>query len=218
VADEGRDPLNDDNLAAAFRSSRRASGEHLTETAWERLACEEMTPADRDTALVHIMNCAECSTIHRSLMQLREGATNIDGAHDDAGQSYRRWMIPGGLAAAAAILVALLVNRPARVEPDNVTRSATEAAAVTVLSPTANEPLIDRRFSWQGIAGATAYELRVSTQDGARLFTSRRDETFAELPGEIELKEGTYYWRVLAFKGDAEVAASPLVPFISRGR
>jgi hypothetical protein len=213
VPDQSRDPLNDDDLAAAFRSSRRVSGEHLTEAEWERLTCGEMAPAERDTALAHIMNCAECSTIHRSLMQLREGAATIESAKDDAGQAYRRWAIPGGLAAAAAIIVALLIYRPARVEPDNVTRSATRAAAVTVLSPTANEPLIDRRFSWQGIAGATAYELRVSTQDGTRLFTSRRDETFAELPGEIELKEGTYYWRVLAFKGDAEVAASPLVPF-----
>lgn len=215
MADDPRDPLDDDELAAAFRSTRRTSGIHLTEPEWERLTCNEMTPAERDTALAHIISCAECSTIHRGLMQLREGAGEIEQARprETSGTYYRRWMIPGGLATAAAILLALLINRPTRVEPGTVTRSGTETAAITVLSPTANEPLIDRKFSWQGIAGATAYELRVTTQDGNRLFTSKRDETFAELPREIELVAGTYYWRVLAFKGDAEIAASPLIPF-----
>lgn len=228
MADDTRDPLDDDSLRAAFRSGNGARGRsHLSDAEWERLTCDEMPPGERDTALVHIMSCAECTAIHRSLMQLRAGAMQIAppslrsgeaGSRSSAGTHCRRWSIYGGLAAAAAIVIALLINRPARVDPGSVLRSGAAAAVVTVLSPHANEPAVDRRFSWQGIAGATAYELRVTTQDGARIFTSRRDETFAELPAEIDLQEGTYYWRVLAFKGDAEIAASPLIPFISRGR
>ena len=215
MADDPRDPLDEARLGAAFRSARKPTGTHLTESEWERLTCDEMTPAERDTALVHIMSCAECTTIHRGLMELRKGAAEIEDARrqNDSGSYYRRWTIAGSLATAAAIVLALLINRPTRVEPDNVMRSSSAAVVMNVMSPRANEPLIDRKFSWQGVSGATAYELRVSTQDGVRIFTSRRDETFAELPREIELGAGTYYWRVLAFKGDAEVAASPLIPF-----
>jgi hypothetical protein len=218
VADDPRD-LTDGALAAAFRSPR-ASGTHLTEAEWERLTCDEMTAAERDTALGHIMSCAECTTIHRSLMQLREGATEIEQQRprNNAGTNYRRWSIAGGLVTAAAIVAAVLINQPTRVVPDNVMRSGTETTAITVLSPRANEPAVDRRFSWQGVSGATSYELRVTTQDGVRVFTSRRDETFAELPAEIEVKSGTYYWRVVAFKGETEVAASTLIPFTLTAR
>lgn len=220
MADDIRDPLNDDSLAAAFRDARRTLGTHLTEAEWERLTCDEMTLAERDTALAHIMSCDECATIHRSLIQLRAGAQQIESPPSrSVGAtrfSNRRWAMVGGLATAAAIVLALLINRPTRVEPDNVMRSGAEVAALNVMSPRANEPLIDRKFSWEGVPGASAYELRISTQDGVRLFTSRRDETFAELPREIELQPGTYYWRVLAFNGTTEIAASQLIPFTAR--
>ena len=72
-----------------------------------------MTPSERDTALVHILTCEECATIHRSVMQLRDGAGAIGGAKSaTAGARYRRWSILGGMAAAAAIIVALVINRP----------------------------------------------------------------------------------------------------------
>ena len=61
---------------------------------------------------------------------------------------------------------------------------------------------------------------RIIARVGGRVFTSRRDETSAMLPEDIELTAGTYYWRVVALNGDAEAAASPLIPFrfISRER
>ena len=216
MADDPRDPFDDEALAAAFRSGRTSSGKHLSETEWERLTCDEMTPAERDTSLVHIMGCAECTAIHRSLMQLREGARKIETARgSNTGSYYRRWSIFGGLATAAAIVAALLINQPTRIDPGDVTRSGRENAAVVVIAPQSNQPLVERRFAWQPVTGADRYELRVTAQDGASVFTSRRDETSAELPAEVQLGGGTYYWRVLAFKGDAEIAASPLIPFVT---
>jgi hypothetical protein len=221
VADS-RGPLDDDALAAAFRASRTPAGSHLSDADWERLTCDEMTGAQRDAALAHIMSCPECTAIHRSLIQLRTGAAEIaaagppglsevEGRPNIAGRRF--WAIAGGLATAAAIVAAVLINRPTRVDPD-VMRSSREAAAIIAIAPQPGTALINRRFEWQPVAGADSYELRVSTRDGVRVFTSKRDETSAVLPNEIELDAGaSYYWRVLAFKGDAELAASPLTPF-----
>lgn len=215
MADSSRDPFDAAALAALLRAARTPTGEHLSEAQWERLACDEMTAAERDTALVHILTCEECATIHRSVMQLREGARTIETvtASAPSGAYYRRWSIAGGLVTAAAIVAALLINRPARVDLNDVTRSGRAGAALIATSPQSGQPLVGRRFAWQAVAAADSYELRVTTQDGVRVFTSRRDETSAVLPDEIELTAGTYYWRVAALKGDAEIAASPLIPF-----
>ena len=209
------DPLDTAALSAAFRRARKPSGDHLSETQWERLTCDEMAADERDIALAHIMSCAECSTIHRSLIELRAGATEIEGTRPrpNAGVSYRRWTIPGGLATAAAIVLAIWIYRSPQVPPTGVTRSAREPGAVSAIAPLANQPLIDRRFSWQPVAGADSYELRVSTADGVRVFTSKRDETSAVLPAEIHLSAGSYYWQVVAFSGETTIATSPMMRF-----
>jgi hypothetical protein len=216
VADPTSGPVDDGALAAAFRGARQPSGDHLSETQWERLACDEMHPAERDTALAHILSCADCTAIHRSLMELRAGATEIEGLAPQpaAGSSQRRWAIVGGLGAAAALILAVLVDQPSRPNAGSeVARSDRAAGGVTVIAPAIGSVLADRHFAWQPVAGADSYELRVHTDDGGRVFTSRRDETSANLPADTQMPRGAYYWQVTAFKDGATIASSPMIPF-----
>jgi hypothetical protein len=216
VADPTRGPLDDAALAAAFRGARTPSGDHLSETQWERLACDEMTPAERDTALAHILSCADCTAIHRRLMELRTGAAEIDGPAPQplAGWSQKRWAIAGGLAAAAALILAVLVNQPSRPSAGGeAARSDRPAGVVAVIAPGSGSVLADRHFAWQPVPDADSYELRVHTEDGGRVFTSRRDETSADLPADIRMPRGPYYWQVTAFKDGAAIASSSMVPF-----
>ena len=214
MADERRDPLGDAALAAAYRA-RRPSGAHLTESQWEQLTCDEMSRDDRDRALAHIVSCADCSTIHRSLIELRAGAAQIENARPSIGMSYRRWTIVGGLATAAAIVLALVINRPTRVDPD-VLRSAGEKPTVTLVSPLPDALLGENRtFAWQPVDGADRYELRVTTSDGRPILTSNLDQTSTQLPNDVKLAAGEYFWQVVAMKGDATIAASPIRQFNS---
>lgn len=216
MTDPTRGPLDDAALAAAFRGARKPSGDHLSETQWERLACDEMPPAERDTSLAHILSCADCTAIHRSLMELRTGATEIEGLAPQpvAGSSQKRWAIVGGLAAAAALILTVLVDQPSRPSAGGeAARSDRPAGGVTVIAPGSGSVLADRHFAWQPVPGADSYELRVHTDDGGRVFTSRRDETSADLPADTQMPRGSYYWLVTAFKDGATIASSPLIPF-----
>lgn len=207
-----RDPLSDDALAGAYRATRKPSGDHLTPDQWERLACDELRGPDRERALAHIESCGECTAIHRGLLELREGATEIENRspRDNAGLAYRRWSIAGGLATAAAIVFAVLINQPARVDPNDAMRSGLEKPIVTLIPSAQLGP--SRTLAWQPLEGADRYELRVTTTDGKPVFTSRRDQTSARIPLEIAL-QGEYFWRVIALKGDATIATSPISQF-----
>ena len=216
VVDPAGDPLSDAALADVYRASRRPVGDHLSQDQWEHLTCDELSAADRDGALAHIESCGDCSTIHRSLLELRDGATAIEDTRprDNAGLSYRRWTIAGGLATAAAIVFAVLVNQPARTTPgDEVTRSSETRAAIALVTPSPNSVLAGRRFEWQPVATATAYELRVTTADGAGVWSTRVTAPTIELPEGVVMRSGAYYWQVTALREDAAIASSPMVAF-----
>jgi hypothetical protein len=71
--------------------------------------------------------------------------------------------------------------------------------------------LSGRRFEWQPVATATAYELRVTTADGAGVWSTRVTTPSAELPESVVMRSGAYYWQVTALRDNAPIASSPMV-------
>jgi hypothetical protein len=217
VADP-RDPFSDDALAAAYRAARTPAGTHLSDEDWERLTCDELRGADRDRALAHIESCGDCATIHRSLLDLKTQATALqagDAVPAPAAGGYR-WPLFGGLAAAAALVAAVLINLPDRapLPADDAVRSGDALARIAVISPAVERGLIDRRFEWQPVAGASSYEIWVHTAEGGRVWSTRTSTNTAEIPADVPLSGGAYYWRVTAHRGEATIASSAMVPFM----
>lgn len=106
---------------------------HVSDHLWEAIAMGELPPAERDAIAAHVVACAECSAIYRSLRALEEEAPAIDPGAPAAAPSAmasRAWY-----AAAAAALIAiagalLLWNLALR-------RENTELAAVVARSTAA---------------------------------------------------------------------------------
>lgn len=217
---EPRGPrLDDEVLKAAYqRAHAMPRGAHLSETQWEQLTCGELADTDRDRLLDHVFSCPACREVHRSLLQVSAEAPGIDQGAVPAAPTRpvaRAWMYLGALATAAALVAAVLVDlRPLRGARDaTVTRNQAAAVAITVVTPAEGAPLEQRRFAWLPLPGAEAYELIVSNDDGGAVWSGRATEALAQLPPEVVLAPGRYYWRVTALRDNAVVGSSRLLPF-----
>lgn len=212
-----RDPLSDDALAGAYRATRKPGGEHLSPDQWERLACDELRGPDRERALAHIESCGECTAVHRGLLYLRSEATTLEAgsAAPVRGGGRSRWTLAAGMAAAAALVAAVVINQPGRttLPADDALRSGDALARIAVITPAIERVLTDRRFQWQPVATASNYEIWVHTAEGGRVWSTRTSATSAELPADVTLNSGAYYWRVTAHRGEAAIASSPMISF-----
>ena len=79
------------------------AGGHPSEDDWVRFEAHDLDPAAHAAIADHIVACAECALVYRTLAEVRRGAAAID---DVTGTESRRgwWR---GIAAAAAIVVLL---------------------------------------------------------------------------------------------------------------
>jgi len=55
-----------------------AGSAHLDETVWERLACGELTPFERERAFDHIAGCPDCGQVYRGVLMLQREASAFD--------------------------------------------------------------------------------------------------------------------------------------------
>lgn len=217
---EPRSPrLDDEVLKAAYqRAHATPSGAHLSEAQWEQLTCGELADTARDRLLAHVFLCPVCRQVHRSLLQVSAEAPGIDEGAMPAAATRpvaTTWMYLGALATAAALVAAVLVDLgPLRRGRDaTVTRSQSAVAAITVVTPAEGTALEQRRFAWVPLPGAEVYEVIVSNDDGGAAWSGRATEALAQLPPEVVLAPGRYYWRVTALRDNAVVGSSGLVPF-----
>lgn len=71
------------------------------------------------------------------------------------------------------------------------------------------------RFAWTAVDGAESYTLRIWTEADVRIaLESGITETFVAFPEEIRLAAGTYFWSVMAVRGDRPIAESGLAAFV----
>lgn len=207
-------PLDDDSLMAAYQAAAHNARGHLTDREWEQLACGELDDAARERAMTHILSCADCSTIHRAIIGVSEGARAFDpraasgaAAHRS---SWRLWTLAGGLAAAAVIAIAVVVDSPVRPRPQpDATRNGSAGAIVTITTPLV---LPDRHVAWSEVAKADTYEVRLNDSTGAPAWSTRVTAAETELPAGVTLARGTYYLQVSAIREGVIVGTSALVP------
>jgi hypothetical protein len=188
------------------RYAARAAGEpagHLDEAAWERLACAEGEPAERERAFDHVTRCTECAAVWRSLSSLRREAAAFDPAAPRARtrpEAPARWVV-AGLAAAAVLVAASVTLMPAARRGPSVaepTRSRTDAARPRALSPVGRVVAAPAEFRWEAVPGARAYRVRVY-RDAELLWSSAETPgTTLAWPATLQLSTGRYFWQVVA--------------------
>lgn len=202
---------------------------HLSEDRWERLACDELDPLEREAALDHILSCPLCSDTYRALQELRREAATFDpGVAVPAGgtpapDSWRRrlWGGIGVLAAAAAVTLVVVLpgfrgERATDPERD-VLRSAGTHSALTPVAPV--EEGVSRRqkspvvLRWRADDGPRLAVVEILDATGELLWTSRPTEDTEVSWPAADAPPGRYFWRVVAASSDGDAAASELVSF-----
>lgn len=203
-----------DHIIEAFRTSNYDEAEgHLSELQWESLACGELDRKDHQAALDHILGCRQCTEIHQSLLVLKERAHSFDPGAPmpdiTRKTSSRNWVFGGVLAVAATLVLVILrpltpdLTQPGTLTPhEPVLRSSSLERLATPLVPTEMDSVSRVVFRWQPSQIAPVSIIQLVDDHGEIRWTS--EETTAdtmELPGNVALPSGRYYWRVLSLGG-----------------
>jgi hypothetical protein len=198
--------MNELQLATALR--RRAVEPHPDEETWERFAADALSPGQRERFLDHVLLCGQCARALRGVMALGE-------LH----RPQRRWRplwIGVGLAAAAAIVALVAFPRgPGGLLPRDRQVRGQQDATLALIAPRGSLAAPPATFRWHPVPGATAYRLRLFTEDGMPLASVERIPA-AELASRdlgVELPPGRYVWKVEALHPPAVLASSHLVGF-----
>lgn len=218
-----RDEFGSADLRRHWQAGARPDLAHLHDATWERLACEELTPFERERALEHITACEECGSIYRGLSEMRREAAAFDPAVTGMKMpaateaSVRPWWYSpwfmGSMGTAAVVLWAVTIGplQPATDYSNDVTRTA--RPAVTLLAPAEGAPF-NRVVAWQPVEGATSYRVVGFTIDGTRAFDVRDvKETTLTLASDVVLAPGRYFLQVTALRDGEVITESPLMPF-----
>jgi len=217
-------PESDERLRVLYATLALPEGGHPTEESWERLACREMDPAEREKTLDHVTRCADCARVYRALDALAEGARTFDPGVPNAPARvlpFPRWALLAGLAAAAALAVVVLrpatgPRVPAAPASDGF-RGAARSLDPVPLAPRGRVSGLPAELRWQGIATPTLYRVVVLDAEGEGVWSSGEvDGTALAWPAELSLKPGSYFWQVTALpKGGlpGDRRASSLIAF-----
>ena len=74
-----------------------------------------------------------------------------------------------------------------------------------------------KRFEWTPAAGADRYAFGLWTDINVLIWRSDRIQTVSvEIPKEVILEPGTYFWSVTALRDDRQIAESGLAAFVVR--
>lgn len=221
-----------DALRSAYRGSwTGAEADHLSEDRWERLASGELAPEEREGALDHILECAECAEIYTAVSVLRAGAGVFDSEAPVAvdpspapHQIKRRWWGGVGvfaLAAAAVLAIILPRGTPPTLDPVSkplVLRSIDGQPPATPVSPVDQALALqsgdELQFSWVSREPESRVRVEVLDADGELVWTSPATErTDIAWPSEAARKPGRYYWRVVATGSSTGGMSSELASF-----
>ena len=210
---------DDRRLRALYaETTGRPRTDHPPDAEWESLALGELAPARREELFDHATRCAECALVYRGLGMLARDAAAFDpGVPRPAAARATgvpgRWVY-GGLAAAAAVVLALLL--PGRPGPlpspspsQDPVRSGPRAAPVAI-APAGPLKEAPRAFRWQAIPDARRYRVELSSAEGDRLWTSPPLEgDTAPWPAGVPPAPGVYHWLVIALPEAGRPLSSP---------
>jgi hypothetical protein len=171
-----------------------------------------LTPESRAPVVAHLLTCARCRSVVKATSRL---VAETAVAAQAPARPWRRWSVPLGLAAAAAIVLLLVPRRgddgtPGLREP---TVTSTIAPVPIAPAPGASIPRVDR-LVWSSVPGAERYRLRLYDREGSTLWTVEIADTSVGLPDSVRLLPRVpYFWRVEAQAEWMRWTASDLIPF-----
>src|SRR5688572_11595910 len=171
---------------------------------------------DRAPVVAHLLMCARCRTVVAAASSaLADPAVT---AAIPTSRPSRRWVLPIGAAAAAALVLTLWPGAT----PDQPSVDLRERTVTTTVAP---QPISPRGLSddphqlvWSGVPHAERYRLRVYAADGSLLWSFDTADTLVALPDSARLTPGTvYFWKVEAQTEWKRWVASDLIEFRTRG-
>ena len=177
-----------------------------------RLAAES-----RAAAVAHLLACARCRSVVSAAGRLLADAsvaTEMPGAaRFPAARPRRRWPLPLGVAAAAALVLLFWPRGTDDRAP--ALREPTLTTTVAPLPITPRDAVIQvDRLVWSSVPRAERYRLRLYDAEGTVVWRVETADTAVTLPDSIALSPGiTYFWRVEAETEWQRWASSDLVEF-----
>ncbi len=98
---------------------------------------------------------------------------------------------------------------------DAVTPAAPEAQNIDHLAPARDSVGAQpKRFEWTAVPGAEGYAFLLVNEIDIEIFETTLQPTSLDMPKELVLDSGTYYWAVGAFRGGHQVAYSGRAAFV----
>ena len=170
-----------------------------------------LDPGARERAVVHLLSCARCRSVVKATSRLAAETTVTD---QTPLRRWRRWSLPLGLAAAAA-LVLLLVPRGGGENSSPGLREPLDTSIHAPLLVAPRGPVARvHQFVWSAVPRSNRYRLRLYTDEGDVRWTTETTDTLVALPDSVGLSHlATYFWKVEAQTEWRRWAASDLVEF-----
>jgi hypothetical protein len=95
-----------------------------------------------------------------------------------------------------------------------VARPADQATIEHVLPRRDSVGAQPKKFEWTSVAGAEGYALLLVNEIDIEIWETTVQVTTIDVPKELVLDAGTYYWAVGAFRGGRQVAYSGRSAFV----
>lgn len=160
----------------------------------------------------HLSNCARCRSLVRATSAI-VADESIRREMPRAG-GRGRWLPAAlGVAAAAAIVIAVVPLRNVELEPTLREAAVTSAIAPVTLVPTGSVQRVER-LVWSRVPGVERYRVRIQSSDGAIVWSATTEDSSLALPDSIQLAAATYFWRVEAQTEWRRWVASDLTQFV----
>jgi putative zinc finger protein len=162
-----------------------------------------LAPSERTRVEAHLADCDACR------MEVAEVARLVR-----ARPSSRRWYLPVGAVAAAALLLLILRPGQDRVEPPDYR----EPVITTTIAPVAIAPrgaiTTAERLIWSSVPHADRYQVAVFDDTGRVLWETQTSDTATVIPDRIRFQTGApYHWKVKAQTSWNRWVSSDLVEF-----
>lgn len=174
-----------------------------------------LDPTQRPAVTEHLSTCARCRSVVAAVSRIMAGdAVAAEAAAVDRQRPSRRWHVPVGLAAAAAIALLLVWPRPGDdAGSGHRDPTITAGSAPIPLAPVGTVAEA-RRLQWRAVAGADRYRITLFDAGGRVLYETQVPDTAVTLPDSVVVIPGqSHLWKVEARTGWDRWAASDLVEF-----
>ena len=200
--------------AAALERSEETPG-CLDEAAVADFVEGRLDPEARRPIVSHLLTCARCRSVVRATGRLLADA---GVATEIRPRRWRRWLLPLGLAAAAAVVLLIWPRtEETGLSPTPRGPAPGPSAGPALIAPRTSVERLDR-FVWSSMPRVDRYRLRLYDAEGSLLWMIETADTIVALPDSVVLSpRGTYFWKVEAEIEWQRWAASDLVQFQLNG-